>query len=319
VVVDSEAEVSALRSALKSAIWPSGGYPTNRAADSTASYTPDYWLQPQPNLATIPNLAGITQLTVNQYLGVNVRPIHFKPTTKRDRGIIFAQGHDSGPWYPMPRNIVYRLLVQGFDVVTVAMPLLFMEDRPAIPGLDSPSHDDMGDFQTGSFNPLSWFLEPSIAALNHLLAVSPSLTDVSMMGYSGGGWATALLAALDTRITHSYPIVGWLPLSLREGNEFGDWEQYQADIWDAPFTHDYEDLAVMAADSAGRTQIQILGDHDPIFPDNGRSASYAATVSAAAAGLGGTWDVLVDSLLTEHAISDAALNAVLEDMGVTIW
>lgn len=310
-LADSEAK----RAALRAAIWPAGGYPLERRADRAESWWHPYWGQ-QPNYCALRNLDGLTRLHVDQRLGVNVRPIHFRPTVRRSRGLVFAQGHDAGPWYPMPRNVLYRFLLQGFDVVTVGMPLTFMEARPDIDGLRTPQHDFMGQFQTEEFNPLAWFLEPPIAALNRLRDLG--CADVSMIGYSGGGWATTLLAALDARIARSYPVAGSLPLDLRQSgpgwNDWGDWEQFAADIWQDT---DYRDLYLMAADRPGRSQVQVLNQYDPVgFKGDGREQTYAPTLAARAAALGGAWRVWVDRNRTEHAISDLALNEVMKDLGI---
>lgn len=307
-------DATAKRAALRAAIWPTGGYPAERRANTVEAWSHAYWGQ-LPAYAALP-LASLTRLHVNQLHGVNVRPLHFRPSTRRNRGLVFAIGHDAGPWYPMPRNVLYRFLAQGFDVISVAMPLYFMEDRPLVGNVQlGLEHGELAQFQTASFHPLAWFLEPSIAAVNRLL--DAGCTDVSMLGYSGGGWCTTVLPALDTRIAHSYPVASGMPLDLRVGNEFGDWEQFGADIWQ---NTDYRDLHVMAADRPGRSQVQVFNQYDPIFPaDAARIAQYAPTVQSRAAALGGSWGLYTDRLVNEHTISDLALNRVMSDLQLTIW
>lgn len=349
MTVTTLAEVEALRALLAATIWPCGGYPTERQPNAVEAFSTSFW-GATANEPVVP-LAGIDRLPVSQYLGVSVAPLHFRPAVSRGKALIFAAGHDGGPWTNQARNVVYRFVRQGFDVVTVAMPLYFLEPRPLIGNVQlGLEHGDLAQFQDArGWHPLAWFLEPTVAVLNYLEAFY-GYTDVSMTGYSGGGWCTYWMAALDTRITRSYPVTAGLPLDIRVGTENGDWEQYQADVftvaptWRQPNTIgaamgplasdtervvgrcqwpagvDYRDLYVMAADRAGRSQLQMVNQLDPVFPDLGRGAAYGPPITAKAAALGGTWGYWIDTISsTEHRISDPAIDRMLSDLGVVLW
>lgn len=318
MTVSTLVAVEALRATLKATIWPAGGYPSSRQPNTVTAYSNSYWGR-QENLPALVNFAALYRLDVHQYLGVDVRPLHFQPTTRRTpaKALVFAIGHDGGPWYPMPRQVVYRFLAQGYDVVTVAMPLYFMEPRPLVGQIQlGLEHGDLAQFQGPTWHPLAWFLEPSVVVLNYLADLG--ITDVTMAGYSGGGWCTYLMAALDTRITRSYPCTAGLPLDIRVGAENGDWEQYQADVFATPIA-DYRDLWVMAADRAGRSQLQMVNQYDPVFPDLGRAATYGPPITAICSGLGASWGYWIDANVTEHVITDKALTKMFADSGVSEW
>ena len=317
MTVSTLGQVEALRETLIETIWPAGGYPSDRRVNSVESYSSSYFGQTE-NAPALVNFAGIDRLAVQQYLGVHVRPLHFKPTVSRGEAMLFMIGHDGGPFTVQSRNVVYRLLAQGFDVVTVAMPLYFAEDRPLIGNVQlGLEHGDLAQFQDPGWHPLDWFLTPAIAAMNYL-EEAYGYSEVSMTGYSGGGWATYLLAALDVRITRSYPVTGGPPLDVRVGTENGDWEQYQVDVFADPIA-DYRDLYVMAADRAGRSQLLMVNELDAIFPDLGRAAVYGPPLTTICSGLGGSWDYWIEAGQTEHVISDQAVDEMFADMGIALW
>ncbi|MBT3342407.1 MAG: hypothetical protein HN712_24515 [Gemmatimonadetes bacterium] len=69
---------------------------------------------------------------------------------------------------------------------------------------------------------------------------------VAMTGLSGGGWQTALLSALDERITHIVPVAGHSPVWQRRGcqADIGDLEQCPSDLCTIL---DYDTLTAMFA------------------------------------------------------------------------
>ncbi len=69
---------------------------------------------------------------------------------------------------------------------------------------------------------------------------------VAMTGLSGGGWQTAVLSALDPRITTIIPVAGHSPVWQRTGcmSDMGDVEQVPTDLCSAA---DYDELTAMFA------------------------------------------------------------------------
>lgn len=100
---------------------------------------------------------------------------------------------------------------------------------------------------------------PVTACLNWALSQSP-YDSAAMVGFSGGGWATTVYAALDDRIHLSIELMGSLPWELRTGiNSLGNWDYEQSWIRGAA---SYEDFYALGADAAGRTRVQILNRYD---------------------------------------------------------
>lgn len=91
-----------------------------------------------------------------------------------------------------------------------------------------------------------------------------SYHNISMVGRSGGGWATTLAAAVDLRVQCSISIFGSLPMKVRlpvegdERNDMGDFEQHGLLLFKKI---DYIDLYALAA-SPNRRHSLILNDKD---------------------------------------------------------
>ncbi len=233
---------------------------------------------------------------------VSVAVLHRAPTPN-GRLVIHHSGH--GQWLQTPetRAVIDALLTAGFDVLAYAMPGYGENTAPAWLW----GHDVGWQFPGSSY--VRYFLEPVIRGVNHL---GGSYCDVSMIGLSGGGWATHLVAALDERVTRSYPVAGSVPWFLVARNpqrNLGDFEQI------APYLHaaNYEQLFVLAV-TGGRRQLQVLNRYDSCcFAEDG--VEYAAALSWEAARYGGSWELWVDYTHQRHQVSPAALEVILEDLG----
>lgn len=87
---------------------------------------------------------------------------------------------------------------------------------------------------------------------------------VTMVGRSGGGWATTFAAALDPRIRCSVSFFGTLPLRTRfplledTRDDLGDFEQYGLHLYKLL---DYTDLYALST-SDKRTHVQVYNERD---------------------------------------------------------
>ena len=113
---------------------------------------------------------------------------------------------------------------------------------------------------TGS--PIRYFLEPTLISLNYAQNRErsrsnqfPNYRRFHMIGLSGGGWTTTVCAALDPRITLSFPVAGTMPLYLRSGGSIGDREQFQPSFYRIA---GYQDLYILGGYGEARKQVQIL-------------------------------------------------------------
>jgi len=89
--------------------------------------------------------------------------------------------------------------------------------------------------------PLNFFMEPIAVALNYVTK-EHNYKQIVMTGISGGGWSTILYAAIDPRISLSYPVAGSVPFFLRDV-DWGDWEQNVTDLYRIA---DYPELYILA-------------------------------------------------------------------------
>lgn len=203
--------------------------------------------------------------------------------------VIFHAGHNQdainqdagGP-------IILDALERGFDVLALNMP--------------TGDHARFAQFDY----PLTAFMTPVAESLNYTLSTN-TYTDIIMSGLSGGGWSTVVYAAMDERITHSYPVAGSWPKYLRysigNNKSIGDYEQTLPNI-----TASYLDLYALAT-SNGRIQHQIFNSNDPCCFEGYRSTEYEGDVDAA---LSGEFSVTVVNSNT-HSVPTSEFNTILGD------
>ena len=96
---------------------------------------------------------------------------------------------------------------------------------------------------------LRFFLEPEIVSLNYLLQKN-NYRNINMVGLSGGGWTTNLLAAIDDRIGYSFSVAGSMPLYYRSDASMGDIEQFLPELYRD--VAGYPELYVLGAFGKGR-------------------------------------------------------------------
>jgi hypothetical protein len=155
-------------------------------------------------------------------------------------------------------------------------------------------------------------------ALNYAVAAyAPS--SVQMIGLSGGGWTSTVYAALDPKVTRSYPVAGSLPFYLRTASRqvtssTGDREQRRDTLPGFYGIAGYLDLYVMAATVLARRQLQVLNRFDPCCFSGVGHRGYGPAVAQRAAVIdGGRWEILEDATHDQHTVSPYALEVILDD------
>jgi cephalosporin-C deacetylase-like acetyl esterase len=226
--------------------------------------------------------------------------------------VIYHHGHDE-PFTAGLETITHFLEI-GCDVLALSMPLTGRNSQPVIDvegigPLALSTHNALELLESADFSPLSYFVEPTLAALNHALSRS-DYARIGMIGISGGGWTTTIYAALDPRVQGSYPVAGSLPLFLRTmppHDSWGDYEQVHPTLRRIG----YLDLYLMGAVGTGREQVQVLHPEDPCCFSGTRSDSYASLVTGRARrSEAGSFRVHLDRTHARHAISDSVLDLV---------
>jgi hypothetical protein len=227
---------------------------------------------------------------------------------------IYHNGHGEPPEAIL--STVGGLLQRGYPVLICAMPYMHWN---AAPSAGRVPHDDFARRESAGFSALTFFLDPVAVALNHAVTAHRP-TSVQMIGLSGGGWTTTVYAAIDPRVTRSYPVAGSLPFYLRGAapnavSSTGDWEQRRASLPGFYGIAGYLDLYVMAAAGPGRRQLQILNRFDPCCFSGVGHRGYAPAVTQRAALIDdGHWDLLEDATHDRHTISSYALSVILYDL-----
>jgi len=289
--------ITAIRARLVNEIWGAEGFPRRLAQETTTGVSPALLESPTP-------LVNLRQ--VDRYLVVTdgnaVLPMVLRPTTPNGKLLMVGLGHSTAGTLAqsaVTAQLVNLALERGATVLFTPMPLG-----------GTPAHDALGTHRTSTFNPVRYFLDPAIVALNTYLSQNPAPAEIIAAGVSGGGWATVLLAALDPRIEKSFPIAGSLPLGLRDPNrpsDYGDWEQRLTGLSvDGHTQLDYPDLYLMAT-SDGRTQVQVNNDADTCCFYGTRQIAYAAQLRA----LTSNWSFVQESAPGLHGATIATMTTVI--------
>lgn len=303
ITLTSESELLARRSELVRYIWNDQGFPRRDPTLITENVV-------DSDFSSMDNLKSIDRLTVVMAHGVNSIVYLFHPLRDNGKLMIYHQGHRGG--FVLGKGTIAYFLAKGYSVAALAMPLLGKNNQPIV---DVPrvgrmrlhSHDHLRYLDTATFSSLRFFLEP-IASLLHYVGQAYDFQSVSMTGVSGGGWATTLYAAVDPRVTHSYPVAGTLPTYLSSEVEIGDYEEALPEFYRIA---NYLELYLLGSHGVGRRQVQILNFYDPCCFGGVGYRTYEPALIQALAVLGpGSFEVYLDTSHHDHAISETAQLAI---------
>lgn len=148
-----------------------------------------------------------------------------------------------------------------------------------------------------------------------------------MVGLSGGGWTTQLMAAIDPRIKQSVPVAGSAPLYVRnsasQGGTVGDLEQYYVPMYNENVQPNgsgggvatWLEMYALGGYGAGRRQIQVTNEFDDCCFSGTFPNTYKTIVSDTVSNLGaGQWEHVLDSVATGHQISRHAIDTVIDPL-----
>jgi hypothetical protein len=271
--------------------------------------------------------------------------LHPANAAHANRLAIVHQGHVYSPETSLAAGIgdtANRLLQEGYTVIAMNMPLCgWNTDRmihlpnggtTTISGAGSGAHNDMFAKLAPPALPdgqaFRFFLEPVVQNINYFQSEVGSSADVTMIGLSGGGWTTAMAAAVDPRIGLSIPVAGSAPLyvqnAIRTG---GDMEQIYTPLYDERIAADqsgggiatYLECYALGAYGEGRRQIMVTIPGEPagLFPtswvtdtiDGGRVSDI---LTGTMSGLHrGQWTYAYDSSANIHQISPWTIDNVI--------
>ena len=307
---DTQEAGLALREALLEQVFGEARLPDAEPDEQTTDEAPSLW-------EDLPGLHEFEELVFySGELGLPSYVAHFRPEAPHGGLVVYHQGHRGH--YSHGRDTIAFFLEAGYAVMAMAMPLRSLNavDEVTLPdGTVVPLvyHGDFEVLEALGYEPMRYFFEPVARVVEYGLE-EVGYDDVTLVGISGGGWTVTWYAALDPRVSTSYPVSGTLPFDLRVGDDVGDYEQLAARPIYASVN--YLDLYGLAALEPHRRHHQMFNQDDPCcFHTRGREdaiADYVADVQDDLAALGGgEFTHWIDTTHEEHLISEAARDEML--------
>jgi len=258
------------------------------------------------------NLKRIDKITVTMDYGLESISYFFHPLKSNKRLIIYHQGHGGG--FVLGKPTISYFLENGYFVIALAMPLKGMNNTPIV-NLERFGrfkirwHDHMKFLDL----PIKFFLEPVITTLNYATK-EYHFRDISMVGLSGGAWTTILAAAIDPRISSSFPVSGPYPLFLTSNcdKDYGDFEVTYPPLYEIA---NYPELYILGSYGKGRKQIQIFNKYDTDYCGGVKYKTYDGVICDIIERIGkGKFRVFSDDTHKGHKISKHALKIILDEL-----
>lgn len=264
--IKSAKDLEAKRKEIIHAIWNEDDLPSWDGVIVTCNYESP--IHPNPCVSEVHRIQ--VPVLERHALSGDTAPLrnlawHFIPQEHNGRLAIFHMGHgctikadpEAGEYDNGVEALITTLLSERFEVLAVFMPHV-TEDTCWLKHCEvmhTPVKDAPGSVLAG----LRFFLEPVIVSLNFLTGMK-DYEDISMIGLSGGGWTTTLVAALDQRIAYSCSVAGTMPVYYRRNGSIGDIEQYIPELYRD--MAGYQDLYVLCSVGKERKHVQILNRYD---------------------------------------------------------
>ncbi len=314
--INTESDLGQLRQRLLRFIW---------GQDRLPERMPDNISPAESPMPKVDNLDKVKAILVAMEAGQQTISYLYLPRNPNSRLVLVHQGHVCDTGAAGVGNVIRDLVRSGYSVLAMNMPRCRAGDCPAD---CTAAHNEMfASIRVSQGSPLKFFLEPIAVSLNYLqcqkLADEIRYRDFHMVGLSGGGWTTTVYAAVDPRITLSFPVAGTLPLYLRHDGSIGDIEQTLPDFY---VLAGYPDLYVLGSYGTGRKQVQILNERDDCCFGAAQHETparykediktYERLVQQKLRTLGrGLFKVEVDSIAPNHMISGyASTNLILHEL-----
>jgi hypothetical protein len=319
ISIHNSGEASLKRTGLVSFIWGPNGLPKELPAKVEPGIQ-------DARYADLSNLKQIDRLTIDMEWQLASTVYHFIPAQSNNKLLIYHGGHDGD--FIIAKELIDFFLKNGFSVMAFSMPLETPNNRPiveleGIGKIQLSFHEQLKLLKMKAGHPVQLFLTPVAVALNHVQPLGYS--SVYMTGVSGGGWTTTMYAAIDQRITRSYPVAGTLPLHLRAdknrsntAQRGADWGDYEQTIPELNSVANYLDLYILGSFGENRKQLQILNKNDPCCFAGEAFRTYEGMVNDRVRALGsGMFAVYLDTSNKMHSISRATLTTMLDDINAT--
>lgn len=234
----TEVELNSLRSAAIEWLMGSGNDLTTDYPQNWTNFTGDSYV----SLSNFTNLASCERGSISND-GFTVYFYRFNPTISNGKIMLHASGHGDN-WAGISTNKMddcsEYLVAQGYEVVFWYMVARGPNATNGITPVGSSYHDGFAAIESEDpyINPLKYFLNPAIAAVNY--AENEGYSEIYFTGISGGGWTTLWTCFLDTRITKGFSVAGYYPIFINDVIDFdsNDYEQGFNALGDDPRSTD---------------------------------------------------------------------------------
>jgi hypothetical protein len=302
-------DISKKRHQLIDFIWGKKTLPSSSPSSVVRKFTDSRY-------ANIDALAQIDKLIINMEFGLESVIYHFIPKTPNNKFVFYHQGHRGD--FHNGKARIEKLLDNGYSVFAFCMPLMGLNNQPTVilkrlGKLKLTVHDHMKFLEPKDGHQVKYFIEPVIVVANYI-DTSFSCRSISMIGISGGAWTTILAAAVDIRITKSFPVAGSYPIFLRT-NHKKDWGDYEQTIPELYNTANYLELYVLGSVGDRRIQFQIFNKYDPCCFAGTQCNTYKKVIENRVRAFGtGSFGLLLDDTHNKHMISPAAMHHILKIM-----
>ena len=307
IKIENEDDIIKKRNSLIKYIWKSENLP--KKYPSVIKNISD------EHYSNLKNLKQIDKLVVDMEYNFSSISYYFHSSKPNNELIIYHQGH--GSEFIKEYDIVQKFLNNGYDVIVISMPLVGKNNQPEIElegfgKVKFTSHKYFIFLDNETFSSIKLFIEPSILTVNY--AQKLGYEKIYMIGFSGGGWTTVLVSAIDPRISKSYHIAGSYPIYIRflDAKSWGDYEQMELGLYRIA---NYLELYILGSYGDNRKQVQILNLYDSCCFSGRYYLSYENILYKKIELLGkGNFTIFVDDTHSQHELSKTVLNFIIDDL-----
>lgn len=298
--ISAAADANRIRNRLVELIWGRSGLPSQPRPEAVSSPIPTA-------LASIEGVNATRLLKVPIDIGYSAYLYVMEPAKPNRKLVIYQHGYAGTAEQVAP--LFKALLAKGFTVVASNYPGYGQNQYPRQNfkrfGQHELSHDRVLFLHP---RPLRFYVEPIIATINQFSGAG-DVDRIDLVGFSAGGWAATLAAAVDRRVATTISVAGGYPLYLRVANF--ERESPPPQIF-PPLMQaaNYPDMYVLAAE--GRRYIQIFNRYDRCCYRNALGKLYEPAVRDAVNRLGeGRFEVHLDVSHADHKVSDWAIKRIV--------